>query len=69
MHPDQMNEIINEQEEELSRMKDKLRDAHCERDDALGMVEDMKYALARIKNSTSLETSIGIARAALEENK
>ncbi len=69
MSTDQMNEIINDQEEELSRMKDRLLDIQAMRDDALEQVTDLKKALHRIECSESVYDAIAIARTALEENK
>ncbi len=69
MHPDQMNEIINDQEESIERLRQKIRDVECEREDALGQGVELVKAMNRITLCASLENAIAIARAALEENK
>ncbi len=69
MHADQMNEIINDQEESIEQLKQKLRDSECEREDALGQGVELVKALNRITLCASLENAIAIAKKALEVEK
>ncbi len=69
MNSDQMNEIINDQEESIELLKQKLRDVECERDDALGQGVELVKSLNRITLCASLENAIAIARMALEVEK
>ena len=69
MHADQMNEIINDQEESISKLEDKLLAAEADRDDARERIGELVKALTRIAASESLEGAKAVAGEALKEKE
>ena len=69
MNEFQMSEIVNNREEAISRLQDKLFIAECDRDSALERVGDLTKALGWIQSSESLEGAKAVAGEALKEKE